>query len=176
MTVQHPEVVKHPGGKIDLVVKAVCETSFGAERANSDDTLEQLAETGEDGWAGVRFHTPEITTSVQVANGELAVDDSDERRGNQKEGEDHAVEGQHLGELVILSTKWTYVITTTEEKKVANALFTACSDEASEESTVSMSWKDYISRVSWFLKAQVLPLRICSTTGPANNNMRKEPK
>lgn len=49
MTVQHPEVVKHPGGKIDLVVKAVCETSFGAERANSDDTLEQLAETGEDG-------------------------------------------------------------------------------------------------------------------------------
>jgi hypothetical protein len=71
-------------------MKIVEEARFGGEGANGNDTLEEFAETGEDRGTCVGLHAPEVTTSVQVAEGEPIIQVTDDDRRQQELREDDA--------------------------------------------------------------------------------------
>jgi hypothetical protein len=71
-------------------MKIVQEARFGGEGANSDDALEELAETGEDGGTCVGLHAPEIATGVQVAKGKPIIQVTNDDRRQQELREDDA--------------------------------------------------------------------------------------
>ena len=126
------------GSVVNPRVQAVQEAPLSREGPYSDDTLQQLSEVGEDRRARVRLHPPQVTTGVEVPDGQFAVHESDEESRHEEVREDDTAR-LSVNMVICRMRLATHAMMTIPAKKLARALFTAWREPAREESMVSIS-------------------------------------
>ena len=139
ITTKSGTVRRYLGSQIDLRIVVVEEPLLSGERPNRDDAFKELSEVGENGAPCVRFHPTKISSCVQIADGKLTVDESDDNGGEYKQGEDDTI-------IIRKSACGTYhyeidthTTVMTDAAKLAREELTVCNVPDKDESTVSTS-------------------------------------
>ena len=65
--------------------------SFSRKRSHSHDPLQQLSKISKNGTTAIGFHTTEVASGVEVADGEVSVHEADDEGGEDEEREDVSV-------------------------------------------------------------------------------------
>ena len=130
-------------------MKVIKEPFFCRERPNSNDTLQQLTKIWENRGPSVRFHTPKVSSGVEIPYCKLAICKSNDAREKKEPGKHNPIKCKISGRITVKTC--THATVTIDVKKLTREEFTARSDPAREESIVSMSLHHEVSN----------PLGIC---------------
>ena len=68
--------------QVDLAGMELQESLLSRKRTDCDNALKELSEVREDRTAGIRLHSPQVSTSVEVADSELPVEVAEYGRWN----------------------------------------------------------------------------------------------